>query len=211
MKTNNTITIEQIQPFPAWAKLYARMQKQFAEEYKGAVKHSTDRQAQRNQVAMGDIEKKYCWWICLAGEKIGYINAPVMWDDKGVEVGRYLDTRWIAPEHRAQGHGTQAFSLLQDQHYIASVKLRADYMNENWRYWHRLGYGHAVMAGLIDKSHKEEIDTIKDGMGHFDPALLNCMYWYVLDSKGPELVLLNKYKFPIIKTDKFFKSEEQAA
>jgi hypothetical protein len=37
------------------------------------------------------------------------------------------------------------------------------------------------------------------------------MYWYVLDSKGPELALLNKYKFPIIKTDKFFKSEEQAA
>jgi hypothetical protein len=188
------------------------MQKQFGQEYMGKVKGFADRQAQRNQLAMGDIEKKYCWWICLSGKKIGFINAPVCYDPKGAESGRYLDTRWIEPEHRAQGHGTQAFRLLQDQHYIMSIKLRANLMYENWRYWHRLGYGHAVMAGLIDKEHRNEIDALKDDVkGGLDSALTESLYWYVLDSKGPELALLNKYRYPIIKTDQFFQQQEQPA
>ena len=202
---SNTITIQQIEPFPAWAKLYAKMQKQFAQEYNGTIKGSQFKQATRNDIAMKDITKKYCWWICLNGKKIGFINAPDVYQN-GVKKYKYLDTRFILPEHRANGIGSKAFALLQDQHYVTSIKMKTDYLATNWQYWHKRGYGHAVMAGLIDSEHKDEILALgnRNNFQMDEVEFWSMFHWYLMDSNGAELENYKKLGLPVIETGGWF-------
>lgn len=205
------ITIELIEPFPAWAKLYTKMMKQFGQEYTGTLKGAGLKRRELTELAMSDINKKNVWWIVLDGRKIGFINSPNMVDDQGVFKYKYLDTRWIMPEYRQQGYGSQALKLLQDQHYVSCVKIKTDYMSKNWSYWHQRGYGHAVLAGQIDEAHREELQALKnrerfEQQYQMDDHQYWSMFnWYLLDSHGEQHKKLEEANAPIlIECEQFF-------
>jgi GNAT superfamily N-acetyltransferase len=192
----NTITIELIEPFPAWAQKLERMQKQFTDEYDGTAESSKYSRKERIKIGMSDIEKKYVFWIILNNkEKIGYILAPTQSDpDTGEKKGRYIDTRFIVPTHRGKGYGTQALDRLCEFDYVDNVKVNWKHMMQNFMFWFKKGWGHAVMAGAVDPNFRIELEQARDNPAYDKDYL----HWYIMRSDSPQLEMFRKAKVPIM-------------
>ena len=200
------ITIQKIFPSTAWAKVYAKMGKTFAENYVGSLRSRDLSRKERETIALGDLKKEYVYWILLDGKKIGYILAPIVTSPEGEHLGRYLDTRYIEQDYRGKGYGTQAFDLLCQEDEIKSVKLNGFHFIQNWQYWDKIGYGYAVMACVVDKNYAPEYALLK--ATDVDNEML---HWYVLKNDEKELDYLRKRKAPFVKTSEFFKTLKKKA
>ena len=118
------VDLELIFPSDANAKKLATMVKRFDAGYPKPTKSTGLNSKQRNQLARDDIDLEYSFWIRYHGAQVGFVTAPKVTRRKdGSMVGRYLDTRYIEPQYRGQGIGSQAVDLLEKHHQLTCNKL----------------------------------------------------------------------------------------
>lgn len=144
------ITLEQIYPSDANAERLSRMIRRFGLEYDLPTRSIQLNQRQRRQQALSDIQQGYSLWILLEGERIGFVGAPFITDADGNRDGRYLDTRWIQPQHRQKGYGTQVIDQLEQDHGLVANKINSERLQSHGQWWHGRGYDHGVPCFYVD-------------------------------------------------------------
>ena len=186
--TKLDLALESAVAYPAWARLYARMFKQFEREYKGSLRAREFTTKQREQLSLQDLRQDYVRWITLNGRKIGYALCPTQTDQEGNIVGRYLDTRWIEPKYRGRGIGGSVLKLLLDTQDINSVKINTLHLEQTDQWWCERGFRRAVPAWCIDSNFEPE-KTMENR---------EYMHWYLLHDTSPELSILEAERHPML-------------
>ena len=144
------ITLEKIYPGDANAERYSRMMHKFSLEYELLTRSDGVNRRQRQQLALIDIQQDHVLWIMLLGKRIGFVLAPFIDNNNGTQYGRYLDTRWIEPQHRDKGYGTQVIELLEQDHQLLGNKINMQKLQTHGHWWHKRGYDHGVPCFSVD-------------------------------------------------------------
>jgi len=152
------VDLELIFPSDANAKKLATMVKKFSADYPKPTKSTGLTAKQRNQLARGDIDNDYSFWIRYHGDQVGFVTAPKVTSRKdGALVGRYLDTRYIEPQYRGLGIGSAAVDLLENHYQLTCNKLllsKIDTPAGKW--WIRRNFCMGVPCFHLDQNMQYE-------------------------------------------------------
>lgn len=179
-----------IKPTVAFAEKYSRMFKNFSREYEGTTTDIPKQKKEMIQIALEDMRQEYLFWIVLDGKRIGFVSAPYTWKQDGTITGRYLDTRYILPEYRAKGLGTQVLKLLLEQHTVDSAKINTVHLTQTSKFWPKFGFRYAVPAFAVDKNF-----AIEKNRELFDE---NYRHWYLLHNDSASLKILQSEGAPLL-------------
>jgi GNAT superfamily N-acetyltransferase len=176
------VELELIFPSDANATKLASMCKRFDAEYPKPTKSTGLTAKQRNKLAREDLDKEYSFWIKHKDQKIGFMIAPKVHRIKDdVFISRYLDTRYIEPEHRGQGFGSQAVELLEKHHKLSSNKLLSSKIHTPaGRWWIRKNFCMGVPCFVLDEWMEYERQEAMTGVD-------KDVHWF-LYKKGTEWI-----------------------
>jgi|TARA_B100000035_G_C20779000_1_gene456057 GNAT superfamily N-acetyltransferase len=152
------VTVEDVFPSEAHARLLSNWNKQFSKEYEGNTKSQGLSSKERIATGLKDIKDGVAFFIKVDGKKVGMVISPWITDEDGNILSRFLDTRWIEPKYRGLGIGSKVMKILIDKYDIAGTNLigKTLFTESVMRSLVANGFEYAQPKFFVDPYYEEE-------------------------------------------------------